>query len=76
MRATSITITLAVMGPDIVLAIVDDGIGIEPEMLEHPCSHGILGMRERMAQCGGQLTIGPGPDGVGTMVCARLPAHR
>jgi signal transduction histidine kinase len=75
-RATRITINLASMGGDIVLAVVDDGIGIEPEILEHPCSHGILSMRQRMAQCGGQLTIGPGPDGVGTMVCARLPTHR
>ncbi len=75
-RATRVNITLAVVGPELVLAIVDDGVGIDPDKLEHPHSHGILGMRQRIAQCGGELSIGAGPNGVGTMVCARLPAYR
>jgi len=75
-HASSVSITLAAIGPELVLAIADDGVGIDPEKLEHPQSHGILGMRQRIAQCGGQLSVGTGPDGGGTMVCARLPACR
>jgi PAS domain S-box-containing protein len=74
--ANRVCITLAIVGPELMLAIADDGFGIDPDRLEHPQSHGILGMRQRMAQCGGELTICAGPDGVGTMVCARLPAYR
>jgi signal transduction histidine kinase len=35
--------------------------------------HGLIGMRERIAACGGQLSIGPGPDGTGFRVAATLP---
>jgi signal transduction histidine kinase len=34
--------------------------------------HGLVGMRERVAAVGGQLDVGPGPDG-GFVVDARLP---
>ena len=47
------------------LTIVDAGIGIDSDKLEHPDSHGNLGMRQRTAQCEGEFTIDPGPDGVG-----------
>lgn len=35
--------------------------------------HGLAGMRERAATLGGELTCGPGPDGTGFQVTARLP---
>ena len=74
-RAKSVSITLAIVGQELVLAVIDDGIGIDPEPIEHLRSHGILGMRQRIAQCGGELSIDSGPDGLGTMVCARLPTN-
>jgi signal transduction histidine kinase len=75
-RAKNVSIALAPVAHELVLAVIDDGVGIDPDKLEHPCSHGILGMRQRIAQCDGELTIGAGPDGGGTMVCARLPVSR
>jgi signal transduction histidine kinase len=56
------------------LRIVDDGVGIPEGASAKPKSHGIIGMRERMRQVGGRLTIGAGPDGRGTMVEAFIPA--
>jgi signal transduction histidine kinase len=75
-RAKSVDVRLNVEGRQVALIITDDGIGIAPETLEHPHSHGILGMRQRMAQCGGDFSIGPGPRRVGTRVCARLRLDR
>lgn len=37
--------------------------------------HGLVGMRERVAACGGQLAIGQGSDGAGFHVTATLPAR-
>jgi signal transduction histidine kinase len=74
--AKHVDITLAMREQELVLAIADDGVGIAAEKIEHPHSHGILGMRQRIAQCGGELIIANGPEGVGTSVCARLPVHR
>jgi signal transduction histidine kinase len=36
---------------------------------------GLVGMRERVAACGGRLSTGPGPDGSGFRVAATLPAR-
>lgn len=35
--------------------------------------HGLIGMRERVAACGGTLSAGPADDGNGFRVAARLP---
>jgi signal transduction histidine kinase len=35
--------------------------------------HGLVGMRERVAAAGGELTCGAGPDGTGFRVTANLP---
>ena len=59
--------------PPIALDIVDDGIGIAPEDLFRARTHGLLGMRQRVAARGGTLDIGPGTDGIGTRVCVRMP---
>lgn len=49
--------------------ILDDGRGPDGK----PDGFGLLGMRERVAACGGTLQTGPGPDGVGFAVHATLP---
>ncbi len=75
-KARTVKVSLSVAGHELNLSIVDDGVGIAPDTLENPRSHGILGMRERMAQCSGELIIGEGADRKGTAVCVRLPVPR
>jgi len=57
--------------PDMVtIDVVDDGVG--PVVVSHTPGHGLIGMRERVAIFGGQLSAGAGPDG-GFAVHAHLP---
>jgi signal transduction histidine kinase len=72
-RAASVSVTIAVVAETLELVVADDGVGIVPGTLENPRSHGILGMRQRMAQAGGTLVIGTGRNGTGTAVRVRLP---
>lgn len=60
----------------IVLTVEDDGVGIAPETLARPSSHGIVGMRQRMAGFGGTLTVNPGRGSRGTQIRAELPLSR
>lgn len=62
--ATRCTVEL---GPDL-LRVTDDGRGVEG-LRE---GGGLRGARERVAQAGGKLTVGPGPDGRGTTVEVQL----
>ncbi|HET7574679.1 MAG TPA: sensor histidine kinase [Solirubrobacterales bacterium] len=57
-------------GEELVLEIVDDGVGMPASLGDETI--GIEGMRERALLVGGQLSIGSGPDG-GTTVALRLP---
>jgi signal transduction histidine kinase len=56
----------------VVLEVRDDGKGIAKVDLFDLRSLGLLGMRERAAQLGGDVTIDGGP-GRGTVVAARIP---
>ena len=51
------------------IEVTDDGRGDA----EGSGGHGLVGMRERAAACGGELTTGPGPGGAGFRVTATLP---
>jgi signal transduction histidine kinase len=53
------------------LAVRDDGRGTG-NPVPH-LGHGLIGMRERVAACGGTLTTGPSADGPGFQVAATLP---
>ncbi len=50
----------------------DGGLGGGPHH-SPGCGHGLIGMRERVHLCRGELSAGPLPDG-GFRVHARLPA--
>jgi signal transduction histidine kinase len=50
----------------------DDGRGAAPV---EPTGHGLVGMRQRVAMLGGELSAGPGPDR-GFCVTATLPVPR
>ncbi|WP_165983893.1 sensor histidine kinase [Streptomyces sp. YIM 98790] len=61
----------------LVVTVADDGRGPAPATPERNGDgggNGLINIRERAAACGGQVRIGPGADGRGFRVVARLPA--
>jgi signal transduction histidine kinase len=59
---------------DVTVEVTDDGRGVGAPTGDGRAmvGHGLIGMRERVAAFGGDLEVGPGPDG-GFRVAARLP---
>ncbi|MDP4276431.1 MAG: ATP-binding protein, partial [Bacteroidota bacterium] len=70
-KATNVSVKL-ISFPDIVLTICDDGIGITSEKIESGKSFGILGMHQRINQCGGIIEIS-GTPGKGTKIQVSIP---
>ena len=59
--------------PELRVCIADDGVGFDPIALEQESGrHGIVGMRERAEQIGGQLRVQSRP-GEGTEISVMLP---
>jgi signal transduction histidine kinase len=58
-------------GDTLELEVRDDGRGGNGRIASG--GHGLIGMRERVAACGGTLTTGPATDGPGFRVAATLP---
>jgi len=73
-QARSVIVHLAREDDSLALEVTDDGIGIAPDAITRPKSHGLLGMRERALLLGGKLDVEPGVNGVGTCVRTRIPA--
>jgi two-component system sensor histidine kinase UhpB len=71
-RARSVRLTLACDEQDILLRVVDDGVGMSDGAQESPHALGLLGMRERAMMVGGEAMIARGPTG-GTIVEVRAP---
>ena len=69
-KATLITSTLSFFGTNIQLEVQDDGIGFNPSG-KHD-GYGLIGIRERVHQMSGQLTIKAAPAG-GTCLCVVVP---
>jgi signal transduction histidine kinase len=69
--ARHVSVRLEWQGGALRVEVRDDGHG--PTGDRGPGGRGLLGMRERVSAAGGDLTCGPGPDGVGFRVAARLP---
>jgi signal transduction histidine kinase len=72
-QASMVRVTLAQDGAELRLGIEDDGVGFAQSQLHNPNSHGLSGMRERIARFGGRLSVGLGADGQGTRVVAVVP---
>jgi signal transduction histidine kinase len=77
----SASIRLRRHGPEVVLEVEDNGVGVPPEMLGRVRTHaaaaigvGIAGMAERLSQLGGMLELESSPQG--TLVRARLRSDR
>jgi PAS domain S-box-containing protein len=69
--ATRVEVTLQRDGDDVVLEVIDNGGGFSPAAPRKAGSFGLMGMRERVALLGGDVTIDSAP-GEGTRVELRL----
>ena len=74
-RATKVSITIKQEINGISLTIADNGIGIDPEILEASHSMGLFGMRERASQCSGTLEI-EGNIPTGTSIKVFVPESK
>ncbi|MFL6674793.1 MAG: CHASE3 domain-containing protein [Massilia sp.] len=72
-RARHVVMHLVREAAGLALEVSDDGIGIAPDAVTRPKSHGLLGMRERALLLGGSLKVERGVNGVGTCVSAWIP---
>src|SRR5687767_952139 len=75
-HASRVHITLMREQDGIRLRVLDDGVGLAEESLSKPKSHGVVGMRERMRQLGGQFQIRRPEEGTGTVVEAFIPVAK
>jgi signal transduction histidine kinase len=73
-QATRVAVALAAAGGELSLRVEDDGRGLA-EVASGAASLGLLGMRERAAELGGDVTFSPGAGG-GTRVELRIPLGR
>ena len=71
-KATAVTIKLESRSESLRLVVADNGVGIPDTKVSNIQSLGLLGMRERVALFGGEITI-QGNPGNGTTVTACLP---
>lgn len=74
-QATTVRIRLEESDDHVSLQVTDDGRGIPEGAMTGPRAFGMLGMRLRAQQQGGELTI-RGKPGAGTTVIVRIPLHR
>jgi len=71
-NATRVFVRLSQVDHELVLTVRDNGRGILEKEIIHPRSIGLIGMRERVAQVGGQVFLF-GVPGRGTTVTMRVP---
>jgi signal transduction histidine kinase len=75
--ATRVQVLLRDVAPDVVLSVVDDGIGIggdgDARSLQTNGHYGLIGMAERGERIGATVRVA-GKRGAGTTVTVRLPA--
>ncbi len=74
-QATSVTARLTAGPEALEMTIRDDGTGITKEQLESQESFGLIGIRERAKQYGGEALI-TGTAGEGTIITVKLPYEK
>jgi signal transduction histidine kinase len=75
-NATAVDVILDDDGDQVMLTVRDNGVGIGPEALANAAlngRHGLRTLRERAAYLGGRLSVGPVPEGKGTVLTLILP---
>lgn len=77
-HATRVSVKLERNASDLILLIVDDGVGFDIRKLRKGAAGtitpGLRGMEERVQAVGGSITIDSVPA-LGTEICARFPLH-
>lgn len=73
--ASIVEIELLFQPDQLTLEIRDNGKGIQPAELLGTYSLGVLGMKERARQLGGEVSFRPGATG-GTVVALQIPHHQ
>jgi signal transduction histidine kinase len=74
-RASTASVAVAYQPDNLHLAVTDDGSGRAGRLAQPlPAGHGLTGMAERAALCGGQCTAGPGPQGFEVIATIPLPS--
>jgi signal transduction histidine kinase len=74
-RASHAEVVVCYQAHDITVEVTDDGPGTSPSAVR-PEGAGTIGMRERVALFGGELQVGPRPQGgYAVRVCLPIPAQ-
>jgi PAS domain S-box-containing protein len=71
-RATEVSLSLCITNGILILEISDNGCGITSEQIQSPFSYGVMGMRERVRICHGELVIQE-THGHGTSLYITIP---
>ncbi len=71
-QATKVMVTLSDHRGSVMLEIADNGVGITEEHMSKANSFGLLGMRERVQICNGELRIS-GSQNAGTTITVIIP---
>jgi PAS domain S-box-containing protein len=71
-RAASVKVSLTEQGGDLMLQVIDDGVGFDPDSTPDLGHVGLLEMRERMRAVGGELRISS-TRGRGTVIDGTVP---
>lgn len=66
-RASTLAVTVRGEGPELVLEVVDDGVGFDPAAARDRGQYGLRGLRSLVNDCGGRLQVRSSP-GEGTTV--------
>ena len=69
--ADKVTVELRYDPEAVLLEVIDDGAGFDPDRVTG--GYGLRGMRTRVAEAGGTVTVHSSP-GAGTRVCVTVPA--
>lgn len=73
-EARQVEISLRIEAEQVELELSDDGVGFDAEQIDAPGSLGLIGMRERAADCGGTWSVRNRPSG-GTSIRVSIPVQ-
>ena len=72
-EATHVYVTLSGAQSRLTMQVTDDGIGIQPKMLDKDGAYGLTWVQERIGTMGGEFAIDTNPRQRGTMMTVSVP---